>query len=274
MASGEDGSAEGVRESRWASIRFLLLLVVAALALRSFVFAPFSIPSGSMLPSLRIGDYLVASKWPWGFSRYSIPFGLASFEDRIFPRLPARGDIAVFRHPTNGEDYVKRVIGLPGDRIALRSGTVILNGAPIARRRIADFAMPVSPNSPCRITGFHPDVREEEIEGRGLICFYPRFRETLRDGRSWDVLDQGDRQLDHMAPIIVPAGHVFVMGDNRDDSGDSRLAVEENGIGLLPIDRLLGRASFLVWSTDGSARWLAPWTWFSAARGERIGRGL
>src|SRR5688500_18166200 len=133
------------KEGWWETIRFFLILFVAAVAIRSLLFAPFSIPSGSMLPNLMIGDYLFVAKWPYGYSRYSFPFGIVSYDGRIMGSLPERGDIAVFRAPTN-EDYVKRVIGLPGDRIELRGGTLVLNGQPVGRQAIEPFIVPVSEN--------------------------------------------------------------------------------------------------------------------------------
>jgi signal peptidase I len=267
------GENKEKKESWWETIRFFLILFVAAVLIRSLLFAPFSIPSGSMLPNLMIGDYLFISKWPYGFSRHSFPFGIASFDGRILGGVPERGDIVVFRHPNSGEDWVKRVIGLPGDQIEVRAGVVILNGRPIRRQRIADYAMPVSANSPCRGQGA---VRQ--IEGpEGAVCAFPRFRETLPDGRSYDVLDQfTDGDTDDFEPIVVPEGQLFVMGDNRDDSSDSRVSsdpripLEQRGVGLLPIDHVLGRATIAFWSTDGSAEWLKPWTWFSAARWDRM----
>ncbi|MGQ0558047.1 MAG: signal peptidase I [Sphingosinicella sp.] len=260
------------KESWWETIRFFLLLFLAAVAIRSLLFAPFSIPSGSMLPNLMIGDYLFVAKWPYGFSRFSFPFGIARFGGRVFERLPERGDVVVFRFPGDGdsEDFVKRVIGLPGDTIAIRDGAIVLNGAVVRRQRIADYAMPMSPNSPCRIVGNDPDAGERgDAPG---TCFYPRYRETLPGGRSYEVLDQGETILDNRAPIVVPDGQLFVMGDNRDDSADSRVPPPARGIGLLPAENLLGRASMAFWSTDGSAEWLLPWTWLSAARWQRIGQ--
>ncbi len=260
------------KESWWETLRFFFYLFVAALIIRSFVFAPFSIPSGSMLPNLMIGDYLFVTKWPYGFSRYSVPFGMLGFRGRILERLPERGDIVVFRYPgREDEDYVKRVIGLPGDMIEVRDGSVILNGTPVPRRRIADYAMPISPNSPCRVVGNDPGAREQSGPN-GRECRYPRYRETLPGGRSYDILDQGEGDADDFAPIIVPEGQLFVMGDNRDDSADSRVPTEEGGVGLLPVENLLGEVLIAFWSTDGSAEWLKPWTWFSAGRWERFGR--
>ena len=258
-------------ESWWETLRFFFYLFVAALVIRTFLFAPFSIPSGSMLPSLMAGDHLFVAKWPYGYSRSAFPFGIAGFDGRLLGGLPERGDIVVFRYPgPRDEDFVKRVIGLPGDRIAVRRGNVVLNGTPLPRRRIADFAMPVSPNSPCRAMG--ATRRLVEADG-AAACAYPRYRETLPGGRSYDVLDQVDGGGgDFFGPLVVPEGYLFVMGDNRDDSFDSRFPVDAGGVGLLPVDNVVGRATIAFWSTDGSAQWVKPWTWFSAARWGRIGQ--
>lgn len=271
VAPTETKAAEKPPESWWSLARFLVILFVVTLFVRSFVFAPFMIPSGSMLPNLMIGDHLFVTKWPYGWSRYSIPFGLGSFSGRVWSRLPDRGDIVVFRNPgAENYDIVKRVIGLPGDRIAVRDGIVILNGRPLPRERIGDYVMPVSPNSECRIIGNDPAARLATGPS-GPECHYPRYRETLPEGRSYEVLDQGRTQLDDFAEIVVPEGHLFMMGDNRDDSADSRVPVEGGGVGLLPVDNMLGEALVAFWSTDGGAEWLKPWTWFTAARWGRIG---
>jgi signal peptidase I len=251
--------------------RFLLLLFLFALILRTFIVTPFFIPSGSMLPRMLIGDYLFVAKWPYGFSRFSMPFGLGGFEGRFFASDPERGDVVVFRCPSAPEDCVKRVIGLPGDTVQMRAGTVILNGKPVPKTRVADFLMPRSPNSPCRYIS--DDAALPRVVQNGeTFCRYPRFRETLPGGRSYEVLDQmAEGEGDDTQVFTVPQGHYFMMGDNRDDSADSRFGADRDGVGLLPADHLVGRALIVFFSTDGSAELLKPWTWFSAARWDRVG---
>ena len=251
-------------------IRFYLLLALGAWLLRSLVVAPFSIPSGSMLPTMAIGDYLFVAKWPYGFSRYSFPFQFPPFEGRIATKLPRRGDVIVFKKPGEEIDWVKRVVGLPGDVIAVDGGRLVINGRMVARSGEGTIGVPVSPNSPCRVApGATPDLVRAAGE---VMCRYPLYREHLPDGRNWLVLDQvDDPRGDHFGPVRVPAGHVFLMGDNRDDSLDSRYSPGEGGLGPVPVDHLVGKATFAFWSTDGSARYWLPWTWFSALRSERIG---
>jgi signal peptidase I len=254
----------------FARIRFLLLLAVGTWVLRSLIVAPFSIPSGSMLPTMAIGDYLFVAKWPYGYSRSSFPFGVPSFDGRVLGSLPERGDVVVFKRPGDNVDWVKRVIGLPGDTIAVEDGRLVINGKTILRENEGMVGVPVSPNSPCRVApGATPTfARDDGV----LLCQYPAYRERLPDGRSWLVFDQtDDARGDHFRPVKVPAGHVFLMGDNRDDSMDSRYSLAEGGLGPVPVDRLVGKAGFAFWSTDGSASYALPWTWFSALRPERIG---
>ena len=251
-------------------IRFFLTVLLIGWVLRSFLLATFYIPSGSMVPTLLIGDYLFVAKWPYGYSRYSFPFGVPSFEGRIFGDLPERGDVAVFRHPVEDGDLIKRVIGLPGDTIEVRDGVVVLNGRPLERSPLGAVPVQLSPNSPCRnITDRGVAISAPE-DGQ---CRYQAFRETLPNGRSYTVLDQATTAGDDLALTRVPEGHLFVMGDNRDDSADSRYSPMVGGVGFLPTERLIGRALVTVWSTDGSASYLLPWTWFSALRGDRVGNG-
>ena len=254
-------------------LRTLVLFVVAAWLLRSLVFAPFSIPSGSMLPTMAIGDYLFVEKWPYGFSRFSFPFQFPSFEGRVMADLPERGDIVVFR-PSGQEDadFIKRAIALPGDTIEVREGRLILNGRPLERRPAGMIGVRISPNSPCRVVpGATPMIRPGRDPGE-RECLYPAYRETLPGGPTYLTIDQIDGGPgDDFAPMTIPAGHVFMMGDNRDDSLDSRFSPYIGGVGLVPLDHLVGRASRRFWSTDGSAEWLKPWTWFTALRGTRIG---
>ena len=250
------------------TVRFLLKLALVVLVLRTFVFALFSIPSESMLPRLYVGDYLFVSKWNYGYSRWSLPWGVPLLPPIHF-RDPTRGDVVVFRSPPapDEHDVIKRVIGLPGDTVQVRHGQVILNGVAVPKARVADFVIPVTPNYTC-------DAQYQDTAGGRPICRYKRYRETLPGGRSYDVLDRGDfPDRDDTDVYTVPAGNVFLMGDNRDDSADSRFAPPQ-GMGYVPIERIEGRAEVSVFSTDGSASWIKPWTWLGAARWQRIGEGF
>ena len=267
------GSAKGERrESVGSLLRFVLTVAIIAWAFRSFIGAPFNIPSGSMLPTLYIGDYLAVSKWPYGYSRYSFPLGVPAFKGRIFGRLPQRGDVVVFRHPVENSDLIKRVIGLPGDTVEVRQGQLVLNGRPVPRRHLPAATVPVTANSPCRAV---PPASPTLIMASGTaVCVYRAYLETLPGGPSYTVLDQVEHgPADDFGPVRVPAGRVFLMGDNRDDSLDSRYPAYEGGVDMLPVENLIGRASFTFWSTDGRASWFKPWTWFSALRANRIGNG-
>lgn len=248
---------------------FLLKLALIVVVFRSFLFAPFSIPSESMLPKLQNGDYLLASKWSYGFSYRSLPFSVPLLPSaRVFASQPERGDVVIFKSPADPDtDYIKRVIGLPGETIQMLGGVLHIDGKPVKLRRVADFEIPVSPNTECYSVQF-----EATAADGSRICRYPRFVETLPNGVNHFVLDFGVRPQDDTAPVVVPEGHMFVMGDNRDNSQDSRFpAMIGGGVGLVPQDNLVGKASVMMWSTDGSAEWLKPWTWFTAARLGRIG---
>ncbi|MBE5073248.1 signal peptidase I [Erythrobacteraceae bacterium E2-1 Yellow Sea] len=262
--------AENKPESAASFAWFVAKLAIVVLIFRSFIFAPFSIPSESMLPTLWNGDYLLAAKWPYGISSHSLPLGLDLFDGRIMESQPERGDVVIFKHPVDGSEYIKRAIALPGDTVEIRDGQLVLNGTAVPKQRIDDFIIPVTSNTDCAW-----GAMQETAPDGGQQCRYARFRETLPSGASYDVLDFGETPADNYGPIIVPEGRMFVMGDNRDNSQDSRFpAAAGHGVGLVPQDNLVGRATVLMWSTDGSAQWLLPWTWFSAARWGRIGGGL
>ena len=248
---------------------FVLKLVLIVTIFRSFVFSPFNIPSESMLPRLMNGDYLLAAKWPFGYSRHSLPFGFPVLpEERLLAAPPQRGDVVIFKQPPLKElDYIKRVIGLPGDTVEMKAGVLYLNGQPVPKERIEDFEIAVSPNTRCYSVQFAAKLADGSD-----VCRYPQYKETLPGGRSYNVLDLGPRAQDDTPPVVVPEGHLFLMGDNRDNSEDSRFPAEVGGgIGFVPVDNVIGRATVMMWSTDGSAEWLKPWTWFTAARWSRIG---
>ncbi|MEK6542215.1 MAG: signal peptidase I [Pseudomonadota bacterium] len=257
---------------------FLVKFALLVLIIRSFLISSFNIPSESMQPRLLIGDYLMVNKTAYGYTSHSLPFSLPIIPGRLFGRLPERGDVAVFKAPPgNHTDYIKRVIGLPGDRIQVVDGVVRINDVSIPRRQIADLVIPASENmieasfgNPC----FRPAFEVMGSDGQ-LSCHYPRFVETLPNGRSYQILDLVLGDADTTGVYQVPAGYLFMMGDNRDRSYDSRFpAAEDAGIGMVPVDNLVGEAWVTIFSTDGSARWYNPISWFTATRWNRIGEGF
>lgn len=233
----------------WDTVVVLLQAFAIALVIRTFLFQPFVIPSSSMVGTLLIGDYLFANKFAYGISRHSLPFSPDLFDGRILSSEPERGDVAVFKLPSDGStDYIKRVIGLPGDTIELENGVVSINGEPIERARIEDFV--------------HPDTGEEVAQ----------YRETLPNGVSYQVLDLIDNSMLDTSPqpFVVPEGHYFMMGDNRDNSSDSRTAL----VGYVPLENFVGRADLIFFSMADRASPWQVWRWPDAARFDRVFDGI
>ena len=260
-----------------AEVRSFAWLVLAVLAVWSFIAKPFYIPSESMMPTLVKGDRLVVTKFPYGWSYVSpSPFHVLPFiHGRLFGRLPERGDVVIVKPPESDSDYIKRVIGLPGDRIEVREGVVILNGVPVKRVAEGPANIPVDANVQC--DNFTEQQFQATLPNGRRVCALPRFRETLPNGVSYDTIDDGYRPgiPDDYPEITVPAGHVFLMGDNRDESADSRVPTESLGLGgPVPWENLGGRAEFITFSYDGSTSYFNPLTWVTALRGGRAGTSL
>lgn len=221
-------------------IKTVFYAILIALAVRSFAYEPFNIPSGSMKPTLLVGDYVFVSKLSYGYSRYSLPFSLPILPaDRIFFTEPERGDVAVFRLPSDPTtDYIKRIVGLPGDAIQVIDGILHINGTAVDREPIGEFL---------------------EVTTFGAVERTAKYRETFADGTSHEMLEEGDnRQLDNTRVFSVPENHYFAMGDNRDRSSDSRI----RGVGFIPRENLIGRAEVRFFSIDGQVWkvWTWPWT--------------
>jgi signal peptidase I len=251
MAKRKSSSGGGWLESA----RTILYAALIAVVIRTVAFEPFNIPSGSMMPTLLVGDYLFVSKYSYGYSRHSLPFSPNLFPGRIFASLPERGDVAVFKLPRdNATDYIKRIIGLPGDRVQVRNGLLYVNGQAVRRDYLGPYL----------------------VEGDGpRPSPARRYRETLpasgggQAARSHEILETtDDGPFDNTQEFRVPEGHVFAMGDNRDNSLDSRAM---NAVGFVPLENLVGRAEFIFFSVDGeSGSWWEVWTWPRAIRWSRL----
>jgi len=264
MAKPESGS---LRET-WELAKTLFWAIVIAIGVRTFAFEPFNIPSGSMIPTLLIGDYLFVSKTAYGYSKYSFPWGLAPFEGRVWEGAPKRGDVVVFRPPGDPDtDFIKRVIGLPGDRIQMKQGVLYINNEAVKRERIADFQY----------------TTPDDQVGRPVA----QYMETLPGGVTHQIIEtQGDKgQYDNTPVYVVPQGDYFMMGDNRDNSNDSRVwrgfmppaAATEitdpallDKVGFVPAQNLIGPAKILFWSYDDTFKLSNPITWVTALRWQRL----
>lgn len=230
------------------TLRTVVYAGLIAVFIRTVAYEPFNIPSSSMVPTLLIGDYLFVSKFSYGYSHHSLPFSPRLFSGRLFERAPERGDVVVFKFPRdNKTDYIKRIVGLPGDRIQMIGGSLHINGALVKRQRLGEFI-------------------DYDTAGNGIRL--TRYMETLPNGKSYVIVEATDAGLyDNTGVYVVPAGHYFGMGDNRDNSSDSRVLLQ---VGYIPAENLVGRAEILFFSSDGSAKVWEIWKWPSAIRFSRL----
>ncbi|MDO8985305.1 signal peptidase I [Cypionkella sp.] len=241
------------------TIKTVVYALLIAGAFRTLLFQPFWIPSESMKDTLLVGDFVFVNKMAYGYSKYSCPFALCPISGRIFASEPERGDVVVFRHPVNGSDFVKRLIGLPGDKIQMKQGVPYINGAVVPQTPDGTFEEVMEPQGPMKS---RPRCANGAV-GDGAICKKDRFRETLPNGVVHDVLNiENDGYADNTDVFTVPADAYFFMGDNRDNSQDSRFAQAVGGVGFVPVENLIGRADRIIFSSAGTSM-LFFWTWRS-----------
>ena len=242
-AGAAAGGSAPAKESWWETAKTIGVALLIALVVRSFLFQPFNIPSGSMEDTLLIGDFLFVEKFAYGYSKHSLPFSLPIIPGRVFFTEPKRGDVIVFKTPRdNRTDFIKRLIGLPGDRIEMRSGVLYINDEPVQRRVLGE------------VTSTDPRT--------GMAGTAMKYEETLPGGLRHAILEfSDDRQLDNTGIFVVPAGHYFMMGDNRDNSSDSRVPVEEGGVGYVPAVNLVGKAELRFFSIKIPHEFWELWRW-------------
>ncbi len=230
----------------FSNLKSIIVAIFIALLIRSFIFEPFNIPSGSMKPNLLVGDFIFVSKYSYGFSKHSLPFSIPLIPKKILSNTPERGDVVVFKTPENNRtDYIKRVIGLPGDKIEIKKGIIFINGSEILRKKLNDFIDTDNNTSNKRVRMYNEYFFDREIN-------------------ILDITDNG--MADNTQIFNVPENHFFVMGDNRDNSQDSRFI---NTVGFIPYENLVGKAQFIFFSLE-NARFLQIWKWPNAIRYERI----
>jgi signal peptidase I len=253
MAKAKNSENTKKRKSSgfWDTIRTVAYAVIVAMVVRSVGLEPFNIPSGSMIPTLMVGDYLFVSKYAYGYSKHSLPWDIDLFSGRVFGSDPERGDVAVFKLPRDNEtDYIKRIVGLPGDRLQVLDGALRINDVPVERTQIDDFTF-------------------TDLYGRTRSV--TQFAEILPNGVLHHTLDSTPNgNLDNTKIYTVPKGHFFAMGDNRDNSIDSRIDNAYSGVGFIPAENLVGRAEFIFYSTNGGAEIWEIWKWGKATRFERL----